>query len=168
MSVDSKVRELATTLHDINNITDDVTKLVCDSTNTMFKSKYDLVHYLQHFDLDLEVMSIYSIFFRDRIMTINPVLNCDTVKDSYLDYAEYQLMGVSYYDFGKIYEKYCGRSKKSIFDLYTWNNHLFFQPYERALQILDCLSLSHRINSSKVVKEREENARKLRELINSI
>lgn len=167
-SIDNKVREYSTVLSDVHSVTDDLCKLVGDTTATLFRSKYDLIHFMQHFDLDLEVMAIYSVFFRNRVMFGRPVINEQTVKDSYLDYAEYCLRESFNYDFGKIYEKFCGRSKKSMFDLYTWDTHPFFQPYERSLQIVECLSLSSRLARSKIEKEKDENARKLRELLNNL
>lgn len=166
--IDNKVRDYASLLRDSQSVSEEVTKLVCDSTSVLFRSKYDLIHYMEHFDLDLEVMAIYSVYFRHRLMMSVPVLNEDTVKDSYLDYAEYCFNETMPYDFGKIFEKFCGRSKVSIFDLYMWDTHPFFQPYEKSLQVLECLSLSSRINKGKAYQERDENARKLRELLNKI
>ncbi len=140
-----------------------------DVNKCQFNTDFDVKHWMQHFDLDLEIMAIYDIYYRNRVNFCEDIpLNAETIRDSYLDYAEFCLTASFDYDLGKIWEKYSDVYKTDLFNFVLWNAHPFFQPYERALQIIETLSLSTRVRLSSAQAEKEKNVRKLREILNKL
>lgn len=128
-----------------------------------FKNVRDIVHWCQHFDLDLEVLSIYKNVFRGRCDFVGyDDLSEQYIKDSWEDVLDYHINAVPNMDFGEVYKQ-----SQLITNLTSilWNNHPLFQPYEKSLQILETIELFSNKHRSLSDSKKEENARKLRDLI---
>lgn len=129
-----------------------------------FNSVYDVVHYCQHFDLDLEVLSIYKNVFRGRVCTFGDVeFNAQFVKDFWQDYASACIFDCSHFDYGKICED---THLVKVFTGSLFDNHPYFHVYEQAVQLLDAITLYYRKNIALRKLEKEKNVRKLRQIIN--
>lgn len=131
-----------------------------------FKHVRDVVFWCQHFDLDLEVLSIYKNVFRGRVDFVGfETLTKDYVKDSYMDVLEYHLQTIPNMDFGELYkDTHLVQSLASL----LWNNNVFFQPYERSLQILDAIDRSMKMHQIDAKLEQEKKSRKLRDVLNNV
>ena len=131
-----------------------------------FKHVRDLVFWCQHFDLDLEVLSIYKNVFRGRVDFVGiDTLTKEYVKDSYKDVLEYHLETTPNMDFGELYkDSHLVQSLSSL----LWNNNEFFQPYEHSLQILDTIDRTLKMYQIDAKLEQDKNTRKLRDLLNNV
>lgn len=172
--VDSVATELKSTLLNTHIVNEAVVKIVNTCTPFMFRNRYELIEWMRHFDLDMDVMAIYKVYFRDRLcFAANITLNEQTVKDSYLDYAEWCFRASLDYDYGKIYEKYClkdGRAVAKSHGLtgFMWNNNSFFEVYEAALAVIDCISISLQSSLSAAKEHKERDLLKLKELLDKL
>lgn len=169
--VQGTVNELKNVLANTHIVNDAVVKIINTSTHFFFNNRYELIDWMQNFDLDLDVMAIYKVYFRDRVCAdLSVRLNEQTVKDSYLDYAEWCLTHfITHYDYGKIYERYMPKDKHYVakYSALTgllWNNHEFFQVYDSALAVLECCSISINCSLNSAQEQREKDLRKLKEL----
>lgn len=128
-----------------------------------FKYVRDLVHWCQHFDLDLEVLSIYKNVFRGRVDFCGyENLNSAFIKDSWKDVFEYHLNSLPSFDFGEIYKD---SHMVACLTSLLWNNNAFFQIYEYALQIIGVIQWSFSLSSAEAQKLQEKESRHLREFI---
>ena len=126
----------------------------------------DVIHWAQHFDLDLEVLSIYKNVFRGRLNFFHiDNLTSQYIKDSYMDVVEHSLYALPNMDFGAISKDFHLVTNLSTI---LWNNHVFFQVYEHALQILESIMIYRNSCRSSAKLEQEEKSRKLREIINNV
>lgn len=127
-----------------------------------FKHPRDVVFWCEHFDLDLEVLSIYKNIFRGRVDEFDiQDLNAVCIKDSWLDIAYQSVYASADMDFGEIYKN---QSLVTALNSCLWNLNPFFQPYELALQILDCIDLQQRDFAALGKAKQEEKRRQLRQL----
>lgn len=169
LNIERKITEYKTTLANSRLVDGAMVLMLRDVNKCQFNTDYDVKHWMQHFDMDLEIMAIYDVYFRNRVNFCEDImLNADTVRDSYMDYADFCLTASFDYDLGKIWDKYCDVYKTDLFNFVLWNAHPFFEPYERALQILETLSLSTRVRMSSAQAEKDKNVRKLREILNKL
>lgn len=169
INIERKITEYSTTLANSHLVDGAMVLMLHDVNKCQFKTDFDVKHWMQHFDMDLEIMAIYDVYFRNRVnFSDDIVLNDETIRSSYLDYAEWCLTASLNYDLGKVWDKYCEVYKTDLFKMTLWNAHPFFELYERALQILETLSLSTRVRMSAAHLEKEKNLRKLREILNKL
>lgn len=142
---------------------------VLQKQNYKFKSWNDIVYWAQHFDLDLNVLAIYSRVFRGRVCPCEDsdefLLDARTVKDSWKDYAWWCINSLSELDFGKVYQS---RSLVTYFNAKMWNLHSYFQPYEYALNIIESMSDFIRAGQSAAALQLEKKVRKCRQYYNFI
>lgn len=164
ISVQNDVDEYSSVLMNMSSCPEDVINYFGKLDLSFgFKHVRDLVFYAQHFDLDLEVLSIYKNVFRGRLNMYNITsLTSQYVKDSYMDILEYSLYAIPNMDFGII-----SKDSKLVANLSTmlWNLDPFFQVYEEALQILDAVKIYRSTLACNAKLEQDEKSRKLRELI---
>lgn len=130
-----------------------------------FKHPRDVVFWAQHFDLDLDVLSIYKSVFRGRCDFVGyDDLTESYIKDSWHDVFEYHLQASVNMDFGTIY-----KDSKLVTNLTSilWNNNPLFQPYEQALIIIDEIDWHLKNRQTLASLEKDKDARKLRDLLNN-
>lgn len=140
----------------------DYIHILNEQCKTMFKSWRDVVYWCQHFDLDLEVLSIYKNIFRGRVCTFDSDFSADYIKSNWKQYASACLNDCSCFDFGDISKSYQLQQQLTAL---MFNNHPYFLVYEQAVCILDCIEQFHRqfVSSAKV--DIDKNVRKLRQYI---
>ena len=151
------------TLLNVASLTSDVLPLINSQCKTDFKHFKDVIFYCQNFDLDLDVLAIYSHVFRGRVCTLDCDFTADFVKQYYIDYATSCLLDVSNFDFSEVYKN---QSLIASLTHLTFNAHPYFQVYERALQILTCLSTLHHQFCSNYSIDKDINKRLLKQLLN--
>lgn len=147
-----------------SNVENDILPILKNS-GFEFKHARDVVHWCQHFDLDLETLSIYKNVFRGRCDFVGyDGLTEQYIKDSWRDVLDYHLHAVPNMDFGEIY-----KDSKLVQNLSSilWNRTELFQPYEQALTILDTLQLQQKKYAVAAKLEKDRNARRLRDYINN-
>lgn len=128
-----------------------------------FYSVDSLVHYISHIDVDLDILSIYSVVFRDRCNFVKELtLTDDYVKNNYIDLAEYHLSSVSVYDFGKVYQLYSLETEHLKHS--TFNYHPYFRMYEEVLTVLQAYSFALRISSDIAKTNDDSETSKIRQL----
>lgn len=152
-------------------IDNDVLLMVNSMSKLTFTNKYELVNWLDRFDLHLDVLSVYSKVFRNMVCPFkysDIELTDSLVLDNWYDYVRACLYEESQYDYGKIYEKFMLRDKSDIWGLFLWNNHPYFSIFEEACTIFDAIDIGVRSQQSKAKEEREKNVRKLRDLFNKL
>lgn len=124
-----------------------------------FQHPRDVVHWCQHFDLDLEVLSIYKNVLRGRVCEYDITsMDSQTIKDSWFDIAHQSIYASSNMDFGTIYKN---QSLVTALNSLLWNLHPYFQVYEQSLQILEQLDLMQRDYACKARLEKENKKRQL-------
>lgn len=162
----SKIRKYREVVMNSSNISDTCLLRVNEALSSpsrplFFPNKVSLTFFLQHFDLDIELMGIYSSIFRGRLCPID--FDFDNVKNKYIDYVTACLYNTSSLDYGKIYEsKYYLRMLESrLFD-YT----PYFQLYERACKIFDEIIAQSKFEEYEAKKDKEKLVRQTREFFN--
>lgn len=130
-----------------------------------FLTETDITYFLDHFDLDLEVMAIYSLVFRGRLNYMyNFPFSEQVIKDNYIDIAEFHLFSVQDYDIGKVYELRAFDDVQRLESL-LFDRSYFFEPYEKALTIFEALDLSLRKKTTFADIYNNRLARKTREVM---
>lgn len=133
--------------------------------STDFKHIRDVVFFLTHFDLDVEVMALYKAVFRGRLCTFDlDYLNAQFVKDNWFDYATACIFDSSEFDYGEICRNYSLQKELSRF---LFNNTTFFQPYEFACCLFDTLITLEKKYSNNATFEKEKLVRKIRQYYQS-
>lgn len=130
-----------------------------------FYSWIELYEYLNGFDLDLKVLSLYENLFRYRVCPFPFDLvefTPDFIKRHYKDFIYTVVYEVGRYDYGSL-----NTQPKDWFEStaeHLFNYHPFFGIYEVALIIFESLSLCIRNQTQRVLNEAERNQRFLRQL----
>lgn len=176
LSLSTAVLNYKSVLLNTQLVGDDILPFINQVCHVGFSNRYDLQYFMTHCDVDLKILAIYDKCFRNRIcpFKFNSVpLSDDIVKDNYLDYFEWCLYEVSQYDYGKLYEKIDTngeefKSKSDFFSLMSWNCHPYFSIYEDVLTIIEALDVNIRTAKARAQREKEENTRKLREVLNNL
>lgn len=128
-----------------------------------FHSVDALAHYISHIDVDLDILSIYSLVFRDRCNFISDLtLTDEYVKNHYIELADYHLSSVSLYDFGKVYQLYSLETEHLKHS--TFNYHPYFRMYEEVLTVLQAYSFALRISCDIAKTNDDIQTRKIRQL----
>lgn len=129
--------------------------------NSDFKHIRDVVFFLTHFDLDVEVMALYKSIFRGRLCTFDfEYLNAQFVKDNWFDYATACIFDTSNMDYGEISNNY---SLQKELSRYMFNNTTFFEPYEFACCLFDCIINLEKKYSCDAKLDKEKLIRKIRQ-----
>lgn len=135
--------------------------------NPVFPSILDLKFWLDHFDLDLEMLAIYNKVFRNRVMPLDWKafdFEKGLCKRNYIDFVEQSLDGVSSWDFGKAYE--LAKADFAVINSSLFNNHPFFEIYEHACGILDAILVVWKSQELRAKTEKEKLASITRQLFN--
>lgn len=165
LQVESDVVNFQNTLLNASSID---SSIIC-SLNKLgfgFKHPRDIVFWCQHFDLDLNVLSIYKNVFRGRCDFIGyDDLTPQYIIDSWKDVLDYHINQVPNMDFAAIY-----KDSKLVANLTSilWNNNPLFQPYEQALIILEEISFHLSNRQIFASLESDKNSRKLRDYLNNL
>lgn len=126
-----------------------------------FKKPSDVVFYCQHFDLDLNILSIYKNVFRGRVCTLDVNdINHDYVLSNWKDYAKACLYDCSDFDFGAICKD---THLQKVLSGLMWNLNSYFQVFERALQILNAIDSFSRLSANEAQVYKDKERRKLRQ-----
>ena len=150
------------TLHLVNQVLPD---------KMCFGTVLELQYFLNRFDLDKDLMALYSSVYRFRYMPLElskEPLTYDFLRDNYKDMVMYCLYHVSEHDYGKLFEKFGDISKQQAFSLMMWNEHPQLKVYEFACLVFDAVLVSVTRSISYASQEADENARKLREFMRNL
>ena len=147
---------IETTLLNVSNLGHEFISIV-DKEKYGFRSMLDIVHWCQHFDLDLDVLAIYSKVFRGRVCPFpieDEILTDDCIKGSFEDYAWSCLNVCVNYDLGEIFKQ--SRLVAGLTS-WMWNNIPYFQPYEFALCFIDemCKYVNENVSRAETSLERK-------------
>lgn len=155
-----KEKERLQSILSITDIKQDTLDLIntINDNKPVFLDVQHLVYWFNNFDLDLDVLAIYSAVFRGRCCCFDCALNADFVKKYYLEYAWYCIERTTDKDFGKI--------RFNEFVSMLWDRHPYFEIYDHALSVLDCLEVGLRIGKSMSELEKDKLAAKTRQLFN--
>lgn len=149
-------------------VTDDHLKMINVQDGIFFVNRHDLTYFLEHVDLDLDVLAIYDVVFQGRLNYFeNCELNETLIKCNYTDIVNYHLSFTADYDMGKVYqmkEQAC----EHLLDPFLFDNDVFFQPYDKLSTILNVILIANRDAENREKKYNEELARKTRELLTKL
>lgn len=126
-----------------------------------FSDVRDLVSYIGHLSLNLDVLALYSAVFRGRYNIYGNIeLNGDFLLNHYKEFVTDTLYEVSRYDFGAICKD---RTLLDRLEYSLFNYHPFFQVYEENLRLLEMIYSYHNENASAASASLERKERKARQ-----
>lgn len=165
--IDNRVMQYQSVLLNSAKVTDECLSNVISSTGFDFQNRHDLTFFLQHFDVNLRLIAIYSIVFKDRVCPFKHLdveLNDELVETNWYDYARSCIYACSDMDYGKVYS--LDYVDKELLTRNLWNNHPYFHMYSVLDELFSAITLTWKQNEYDAIVQQDKISARIRQIYN--